>query len=141
MTATKKQRNELEHKIQSEFFDWVREQRNTDWRFGLICATPNQSATGKSHMYRISKMLKEGMAPGFPDISVLIPGKKPALFIELKVLGERKTPPPTNWKMQDNQIKWRERLNKAGFQSEVIYTNTWETVRDRVENWLKESII
>jgi len=122
---TKIVRKALEAEVQKAFFQWVALQAKQDWRYLNIMATPNQGGFDP----RWGKIrLAEGMSPGFPDISVLVP-KEPyhGLFIELKTARGR---------VRDTQQEWIDRLVAMQYKAIIVKTDHWEELRDIVQDWM-----
>jgi len=114
-----------ESQVQKAFFQQVRMLQPANDVWEMVMATPNQD-TGNEN-YRMN-MANEGMAAGFPDISVLLP-RMPfhGLYIELKV-GRNK---PTK-----KQIAWLYRLQRKGYLAVCIRTYDWFKLFEFVSEYI-----
>lgn len=120
-----------ESQIQKSYFDLVRRHAQLDQRYKLIVATPNQGFSN-GHWWGHQR-LAEGMSPGFPDVSILLPsvyeGKmKGGLFLEFKTLKGQ---------LSITQKEWIERLNKYGYVAEVV--RSFDKAWDRTTEWIANS--
>lgn len=119
-----------ESQIQQAFFDYVRlrqdETKYNPWN--MIYSTPNQRTN--NNFGQINRFKKEGLANGFPDISILV-ARKPyhAYFIELKRRGG---------KASENQIKWIAKLQDENYKADLIVTDDPEDLIKAVRIYLGE---
>lgn len=83
--------------------------------------------TGEWFSPNAQKLLKEGMAPGFPDLFLYLPaGVYHGLAIEMKSAKGR---------LQDNQIMWRDRLEGAGYGWRLCRSanSAWDVLKHYVD--------
>lgn len=87
-----------EHEAQVAYFDWVRAMAQSDWRFKHIYSIPNERIPTK---YNLQRLVAAGLRPGYPDINVDIPLRRPDGSIKccgLRIEHKRK-----GGKLTDNQ--------------------------------------
>lgn len=112
-TPQRKQVKILEHDLQKQFFNVCRfhAEVHKDWRYENIFATPNQAPRSFA---QANYMRAEGLRAGVPDVFVAVPcGGHPGLWIEFKCPGKKQT---------EAQEQWFQRLRKAGYLCEVVYS-------------------
>jgi hypothetical protein len=120
-----------ESDMQTAFFEWVALKAKSNNAYEMIIATPNEG--GKNMHKWGNKRKAEGMAPGFPDISVFIPRSGFAgLFIELKTKKNTAT---------ETQKKWNAKLNHWGYCCICLRTDYWERLADIVANWIERGVV
>lgn len=118
-----------EHAVQKAFFHYVRNRQANNPLYNLIMATPNQSdADGAAWS---AQRKREGMAPGFPDISVLIPKHRfHGLFVELKLPEGR---------LKNTQKQWLQQLNQQNYLAVALFTRFPRDLVDLVESYIQLS--
>ncbi len=103
-----------EHDLQKNVIDYCKLKK-------ILCfAIPNSQSLSffdREKAARIvSKMKREGLTPGIPDLFFPIPNQKyHGLFIEMKT---------KNGKLSDNQKIWIDLLNKQGYLAIVCYSSS-----------------
>lgn len=100
-----------EHTEQIALFNWCKLMEGRHPQLALIFAIPNG---GHRHKAVATKLKKEGVRAGVPDIFLCVPNRhgKHGLFIELKV-GKNK---PTK-----NQLHWLSGLSAEGYEAVLCY--------------------
>lgn len=126
-----------EHMVQRAFFDYVRVKAEeygptSAWNpYNMIAATPNQGAKGRDATIHTQALKREGLAKGFPDISVLVPTPYSCgLFIELKIKTGQSTL---------EQRRWVSRLCSFGYIAGILKTDSPKKLIQLVEAYLQSS--
>lgn len=98
-----------EHQIQSAFIEWCTWKAQSDPRYDMIMAVPNE---GKRTIWQAKKMKREGLKKGFPDVFVFVPsGPYHGLALEFK----RQNTKPTK-----EQLKWLQNLRLQGYAAAIV---------------------
>ncbi|HIF54741.1 MAG TPA: VRR-NUC domain-containing protein [Methylococcaceae bacterium] len=101
-----------EHMEQSALVDWCKLNHIIVASMPNGFFVPTYTKKDKGRVYgQIKKLKKEGYAPGFPDLIVLLEGKP--LFIEMKKRGGV---------LSDNQKMWHHTLTELGYFVAVCYS-------------------
>ena len=115
----------LEHNLQCQVIQWF----NLQYPKLLMFAIPNGGSRGGNKLQRIingSKLKREGVISGIPDLFLAYPTKKSAgLFIELKVKPNK---PSTE------QKEIMQKLITAGYACVVCYS--LEETIENIKNYL-----
>lgn len=114
-----------ESEEQITLFAWASLQAIPEGKIGhFMFAIPNEG----QRSYKTAARLKaQGLRSGVPDIMLALPRNGlPGLFIELKKAN--------GGKVSDNQKKWLERLDKAGYVTAVCHG--FEQAKATIEEYL-----
>ncbi len=104
----KKPRNDLEHQLQTAFFQWLAIQHPTIHKVSF--AIPNAA---KRSFVTAAKLKDEGLKAGVPDVLLCVPhGTYAGFFIEFKIKPNKPT---------DLQVAMMAELTANGYRCEVIY--------------------
>ncbi len=113
-----------EHLEQRALFEWAAHMAKTNPAYGLLLAIPNG---GHRHISVATKLKREGVRSGVPDIFLACPRKAMGgLWIELKK--------PKGGRVSPEQKDWISRLVWAGYQAEVCHG--WEAAKQVIEKYL-----
>lgn len=118
-----------EYKTESESFEQIQLFAWAQWLGGkypelsLMYHIPNE---GKRSKTTGSKLKKEGLKAGVPDICLPVPrGRYHGLYIEMKATGN---------KLTDSQAQWLEMLDKQDYYTAVCYG--WEIASKVITKYL-----
>ena len=98
----------------------------------MLVHTPNEGKRSKSQG---AKLKREGLRPGFPDISLCTPkGVYHGLYIELKRRSGSK--------ISEDQKKWIIKLNEKGYAAAFCFgwCEAWEFIHAYLTLWDENSI-
>lgn len=99
--------------IQIAVFKWAAANITNYPNLNMLMATPNQGGANSGQWGAARK--REGMAAGFPDISLLVARDGyHGLFLELKL---------PNGIVSSQQSKWIDNLNAQGYLAKILYVS------------------